>query len=144
MDMNPRPDGRRLLIVDDDATMRDIVAAVAAMDGWPAVHASSGGEALRLLREAPTSFALVVTDVEMPGGGGLELMEAARRSGLRLPFVVMSGSPRWRGPASEKGALRFMVKPFRLSELRAALRMAVPPTAADGPATWPPAHTDGE
>jgi DNA-binding NtrC family response regulator len=144
MDMNPRPDGRRVLIVDDDATIRDFVAAVAALDGWAAVHASSGGEALRLLQEAPTSFALVVTDVEMPGGGGLELMEAARRSGLRLPFVVMSGSARWRGPAAERGALRFLVKPFRLTELRAALRMVVPPTSADGGATWPPAHTDGE
>jgi len=112
--------GREILVVDDDATVRDVVARVLEHAGGSVVAAADGREAEVMLRRR--SFDLVVLDLEMPGKTGYDVLEATTRQ--RPPMLVLSGSLEAEAKAREAGADAFAVKPIRaaaLLELAASL-----------------------
>ena len=83
-------DGRpAVLLVEDDADNRDLMAEVLDEAGYAVVAAATGAEGLRLLAEQPID--LVLTDVGMPGVGGLEVARAAKRIAPTVPVVVVTG-----------------------------------------------------
>ena len=116
---------RRVLVVDDSATMRSFVASVLE-ELEPAVevrHASSGFEALRCLpRER---FDVVITDVNMPDLNGLELISFVKSSEalrqIRLVVVSSEGSQADCDRARALGADAYLVKPFDPDKLRAVV-----------------------
>ena len=76
-----------VLIVDDEPEIRDIYKTMLEVDGHAAIAAVSGHEALEYLeRHRPD---VIVTDLLMPDGGGMRVVDAARR--LEIPFVIVSG-----------------------------------------------------
>src|SRR4051812_17377963 len=80
-----------VLVVDDSPFFSGFVAGVVADLGRPVVEARCAAAALDVMEsEHP---ALVLSDLEMPGGSGLALLEATRRSWPELPFVLWSASP---------------------------------------------------
>lgn len=89
--MNVEADPGRLdvLLVEDDDDHRELVAEVLASAGWAVHSVASGREALRILSER--SVQLVVTDLGMPGMGGMELVHAARELAPSVPVVVVTG-----------------------------------------------------
>jgi CheY-like chemotaxis protein len=109
------------LIVDDNFALREAIARSLARDGWDVATAPDGLQGLDALRGR--AFDAVVTDVHMPGRGGLWLWNEALalRPALRGKFVFMSSEPL---PEPPSGTV-FMVKPLSLATLTSELRRIV-------------------
>ena len=131
-------DGARVWVVDDDRSVRVVLAAALREAGFAVTAFAAAGEALDALgREAPP--ALVVTDVRMPGDSGLQLLDKLKAAHPALPVVVMSAHT---DVASTAGAFRggaheFLSKPFDLDDAVAVVRRALPrvPVQAAAPAS---------
>jgi len=113
---------QRILIVEDSATMRSLLASSLEDLEIPVkiVEAKSGFEALRFLPR--DTFDLVVTDINMPDINGLELVSFIRNNEkyARIPLVIVSteGSERDRDKGLGLGADAYLVKPFDPESLR--------------------------
>jgi CheY-like chemotaxis protein len=100
-----------VLVVDDDADVRTVVAAILTEAGIVILSAGSGCEALAILRAS--CIALLLTDIVMPGMNGIELAEAAHAIQPRMQIIFMTGYAR-QLPLQDRCVLR---KPFRAREL---------------------------
>ncbi len=120
-----RRTGERLLVVDDDEEMRDLLRKVLEKEGYHVSGAGDGQEALAVLARGP--FDLVVTDMLMPHDGGLELLATLRRVHPTLPVIIVTAFGDWHSytRALELGAAAFISKPLRMSELIAAVHSAL-------------------
>lgn len=108
---------RRVLVVDDDESIRDLCGMVLRTAGYKVDLAAHGGDGLMKLSQS--DYDLVISDVNMPELGGLEFHEAAMSlPGERRMFLFMSGgaSEELFLAISERG-LKCLEKPFRISEL---------------------------
>ena len=105
--MNPR-----ILIVDDEATIRASLLEALAADGYETDAAESGEEALA--RCHATAYDLVVTDLKLPGVSGLEILQALRNQGRQTPVIMMTayGDVDTAVSAMRLGAYDFIAKPF--------------------------------
>jgi CheY-like chemotaxis protein len=79
----------RVLLVEDDAENRELMAEVLGLSGYEVVTAATGQDGLRTLSE--TSVDVVVTDLGMPGMGGLEVAKAAKAIAPAVPVVIVTG-----------------------------------------------------
>ena len=84
----------RILVVDDEEAIRTVVARTLQADGYEVLVAGEGGEALRELEEIGGAVDLVITDLVMPGIGGVQLGRELARRYPRIPLLWMSGHPR--------------------------------------------------
>ena len=112
----------RVLIVDDEPDVRELVRTVLASDGYEVVEAASGAEGLRLAEERVPD--LVVLDWQMPGLTGLEVLTELGRKYPELPVILLTAAldPRYGGLAGILGAAEFIQKPFRPDVLLATAR----------------------
>jgi two-component system, NtrC family, response regulator AtoC len=113
----------RLLIVDDEQTIRRLCITVGESLGFLCLEADSGEAALSLLEEQPVH--MVLTDMVMPRMSGIEFLEQVRRSFPRIEIAVMTGhgSVETAVQAMKLGAYDYIAKPFNpLDELRLFLR----------------------
>jgi len=125
---------RTVLVVDDEAPVRDVVGQYLARDGYRVVTTGDGREVMDLVgRESPD---LVVLDVMLPGIGGLELCRAIRSRGS-IPVILLTARSEEtdRIVGLERGADDYVTKPFSPRELvarvRAVLRRSVDGAAPD-------------
>lgn len=119
-----KPAGR-LLIVDDDYSIRRALHMTLYEQGFEVTEASSGDEALSLARAV--RFDAVLLDVNMPGRNGVEVCRELRRQFPRLAILMLTvrGEQDDRIEALDAGADDYVVKPFQMRELTARLRAAV-------------------
>lgn len=119
-----------LLIVEDDAEMRDLLRKVLEKEGYRVTVAADGHEAKALFERG--EYDLVVTDMLMPHDGGLELLETVRRTRPELPVIIVTAFGDWQSysRAIELGAAAFISKPLKLAELLSAVHAALAPRAA--------------
>ena len=112
----------RILIVDDDAGQRSLLDSFLRSQGFETKIADSGERALQLLREE--TFALMISDVRMPGLSGLETLRLARQENAVLPVLLVTAYADIREAvgAMRDGALNYLAKPIDLDELLAAVR----------------------
>ncbi len=127
----------RILIVDDSAAMRHFVRRIMTLSGiefGECVEASDGAEALEHLRESP--FDIVLTDINMPGMTGEELLEQmeADRDLRRIPALVVSTDATTLRikRMMALGAQGYIAKPFTPETLRAEIERILYPENADG------------
>jgi len=115
---------RSILIVDDESSMRHLLSVILTERGYETRAVASGEEALRDL--AAHDFDLVLTDVRMPGMGGLKLLAEIQRSHPELMVIVMSayGTHDAAVEAMKAGAYDYLSKPFRPDEVVLVLRKA--------------------
>jgi len=118
----------RFLLVEDNDTLRRGIARVLSDGFGPVEEYASGDEAVARLRdpEAPL-FDVVVTDVRMPGAGGIEVLEAARARDERTAVILMTayGTIDSAVEAMRRGAFDFVQKPFDLEQLEARVGKAL-------------------
>jgi two-component system response regulator FixJ len=122
--MVERP-ARVVLLVEDYASMRDAVGRLLNASGYEYV-AFATAEAL--LEHGPGSGAVcIVSDLRMPGMSGLELISELHRRGGFPPVVLMTAhdSPGVREEAMRRGAAGYLVKPFQVTQLIAAIKEAI-------------------
>ena len=121
------PGAVTILLVEDDAGVREIVREFFAMTGYHVLETPGSDEALRIGREHAGRIDLLVTDVALRGLTGLELAErlAALRPGIRV--LYMSGSAE--GTAARAAALEpgkaYLQKPFSMADLVAKVRQVL-------------------
>lgn len=118
----------KVLLVDDDAILRETVRQLLQNLGYTVRTAAGGVEALQLLDASPAfAPAVVLLDVVMPGLAGLQLFKEVRRRVPAAPVVVMSGYSADQAVISllEAGARELIQKPFTLETLASAIRRAV-------------------
>jgi EAL domain-containing protein (putative c-di-GMP-specific phosphodiesterase class I)/CheY-like chemotaxis protein len=106
--------------------VRRMCARVLTSNGWDVVVATDGQSALTELSNAG-ALDCVLSDVQMPGLGGFELVEALRRRDVDLPVLLMTGEPSLDGAvrALDNGAVSYITKPFSLDQLTSAVGRAV-------------------
>ena len=111
-----------ILIVEDEAKMRRLLELNLGEDGFTPLSAGDAETGLKLLREENVD--LVVTDLKLPGMGGLEFLQAVKQINSALPVIVMTayGSVETAVEAMKSGASDYVLKPFSLAEMRLVIR----------------------
>jgi two-component system cell cycle response regulator CpdR len=117
----------RVLIVDDEDSMRMLVARAVAMDGHETVTAEDGAEALEILGSEQGAFDLLLTDIQMPVMDGIALALATARDFPELTILLMTGFADQRERASGLNAIAHDVitKPFSVADIRTAVADAL-------------------
>ena len=117
----------RVLIADDEDSMRSLVARAIAMDGHEIVTAQDGAEALDILTDSEGAFDLLLTDIKMPIMDGIALALAAARDFPALTILLMTGFADQRERASGLNAIvhDVITKPFSVADIRAAVADAL-------------------
>lgn len=109
-----------ILVIDDDAAVREVVSEMLKLEGYDVTIAANGREAIRLLDAR--GFDLVITDLIMPEKEGIETIAEIRRTHARLPILAISGGGRI-GPSDYLETARYLgadatlAKPFARQEL---------------------------
>ena len=111
-------DRRRILVVDDEAELRRLLAWILTDFGHDVETAPDGGEALARLPHSPTPD-LVILDILMPRVDGWAVLRALKELTVRPPVLVLTGMVDYPTflRAVREGAAAFMVKPFRFQDL---------------------------
>jgi CheY-like chemotaxis protein len=117
----------RILIAEDDESVRAFVARALSEDGHQPVATADGAEALDELQRDGTRFDLLLTDIKMPVMDGLALALAAARDFPALPIVLMTGYADQRERASGLDALivDVVAKPFTVAALKRSVAAAL-------------------
>lgn len=113
---------KRVLVADDSSTMRKIIIRSLAAVGVPsATEAADGNEAVALFK--PGEFDLVLTDWNMPGKSGLEVIEAIRAQDPKVPIIMVTTEAEKSRvvQAIQAGVSDYLVKPFTAETLREKL-----------------------
>ncbi|MBW8888712.1 MAG: response regulator [Fibrobacteres bacterium] len=107
----------RLIIIDDESHIADILTRFFKEKGHDAVGVTQAEQALALLEAGP--FDLVITDIAMHGLSGLDLLDKMKRQGIDVPVIVTTGNPSHTSAvqALRGGAFDYVVKPFHLEEI---------------------------
>jgi CheY-like chemotaxis protein len=116
------PDGARahahhVLIVDDDASIRTVMADLLLDTGYTVEVARDIPSAVRALDRAPLAVCLVLLDVMLPSGDGLDVLSHLRATSKRIPVVALSASDERLAAAKRAGATATLSKPFELDQL---------------------------
>ena len=117
----------RVLIADDEDSMRSLVARAIAMDGHETVTAADGAEALDILTGDARAFDLLLTDIKMPIMDGIALALAVARDFPDLIILLMTGFADQRERASGLNAIvhDVVTKPFSVADIRSAVAGAL-------------------
>jgi DNA-binding response OmpR family regulator len=118
-----------ILLVDDDALVRGLLAEWLVAAGYRVQHADNGSTAHEML--LTRDFGLLITDMDMPISGGLDIIKVVRRIRPGLPVIAVSGGKRdggqnWIVSALNHGATKALPKPLERCELLAAVEELVP------------------
>jgi len=111
----------KILIVDDEESLRTLVRHELESHGFDVTEKESGPEALEYLAVAPAD--VVILDIKMPEMGGLEVLEKIREGDLARKVIMLTGVGELKiaRESLELGANDFMSKPFEMSNLLACI-----------------------
>ncbi|HVV58077.1 MAG TPA: response regulator [Gaiellaceae bacterium] len=121
-----RTSGPRVLVVDDDARVREFIRVNLEMEGYAVVEAADGGEALQAIEgQAPD---LILLDVVMPGVDGWQMLQRMQEQHGSIPVIMFSGKVDEQSvdDAAHRGALGFIGKPFDPQQLIDRAKQLVP------------------
>lgn len=113
----PFDENARILVVDDERVIRDVLSDFLSMEGYLVRSVEDGVQALRELGSTP--YNLVISDLKMPNMGGLELLEEIKRQNLNVLTVIMTGFGTVESAieAMKRGAYDYILKPFKVDEV---------------------------
>jgi len=119
------PAAPRILIVDDDASVRDVISVLLSEEGYRCVVAASAEEALDLAQHEETP--LVISDMKMPGHDGLWLLERMRDRHPDTSVIMLTGYGDTESAVDclRRGAVDYLLKPPRLTDLIRAIERAL-------------------
>lgn len=145
------PGRRKVLVVEDDEELLNIVARTLASGGYDVIWARNGVDALKLLEEQDQQIALVITDVVLPGMSGPELVEkvSERHSMATAIYVSAYDEDEVRSHGVDLDTMAFLPKPYKPDDLlrmvseaaghtEAGLRMSDEPAQDDPAGRIPP------
>ncbi|HRD74104.1 MAG TPA: response regulator transcription factor [Aquimonas sp.] len=111
----------RILLVEDEAPLRETLGARLKREGYAVDMASDGDEGLYMGREVP--FDVAVIDLGLPKMSGMDLVRALRADGKKFPILILTARTMWQDKVEglKAGADDYLVKPFHVEELLARL-----------------------
>ncbi|MDP2309352.1 MAG: sigma-54 dependent transcriptional regulator [Pseudomonadota bacterium] len=114
-----------ILVIDDEESNRLALERIFTREGWPVRVAADGRQGLEILREG--DIGVVVSDLKMPGMGGLELLRATRQVAPQVQVILVTayGTVESAVEAMKEGAYDFVTKPLRRTEVIASVRKAL-------------------
>ena len=117
---------RAVLIVDDEPGQRDMLSILLRRDGYGVTAAPGFAAARDEIMNAPAPYGVVLTDLMMPDGSGMDLVSLARRRADATEVIVMTAHSTVEHAldAMRRGAYDFIAKPFSTAELRELVRKA--------------------
>ena len=110
-----------VLVAEDDAELRKLIAAILSSDGYDVVEVSNGNELLEYMRAQRGRYPdVILSDICMPGRTGFDILRELRARGIMTPVVLMTafGEEFSEQAARELGALTLVEKPFEIDDLR--------------------------
>jgi CheY-like chemotaxis protein len=134
----PQPElwghGERILLVEDNDRVRAAISEMLRAGGYEVLQAAGTGEAIELFEQEEGNLHMLISDVVLPNRNGLQLVEHLHSRVPGLPVLLTSGytdqQAQW--PAIRERGLRFLQKPFNLSQLLPVVREVLT-------GRWPPA-----
>lgn len=125
MSQTPAPEATRLLVVDDDASVRDVISVLLREEGYACTTATSAEAALDAASQA--DFPLVISDVRMPGHDGFWLLEQlrARRPDTAVIMLTGFGDTEAAVECLRNGAADYLLKPPKVTDLIRAIERAL-------------------
>ena len=110
----------RVLIIDDEAMIRDMLVQILEREGYETITASDGKDGIKIYRENPAD--LIITDLIMPEKDGIETIMELRQDAKDVKIIAMSGGGKidpetYLQIAKTMGAVEIITKPFDLREL---------------------------
>ncbi|MBA2662909.1 MAG: sigma-54-dependent Fis family transcriptional regulator [Bradymonadaceae bacterium] len=123
---NPSDSAHRVLVVDDERSMREFLTIMLKKQGYTVDAAESGDMAVAWL-ESGQRFSLVITDLKMPGIGGLDVLRRVRAIDPACQVMVMTAfaSPETAISAIKEGAYDYITKPFKIEDAKIAVHRAL-------------------
>ena len=123
----------RVLVIEDDAAVRNLVSRMLDRVGHEVVEATEGREGLQVFEDSPAD--LVITDINMPGMDGIEVITAFRKLRAGVPIIAISGGglmPKelLLSNAAALGAVEVVSKPFEIAQLVGAVDRALEPVGS--------------
>jgi response regulator RpfG family c-di-GMP phosphodiesterase len=117
MEIGPHEESPRILVVDDEKVIREILSDFLTMEGFLVRTVEDGAAAVEELKRR--SYNLVISDLKMPKMGGLELLETINQANLNVLTVIMTGfgTVETAIEAMKKGAYDYILKPFKVEEV---------------------------
>jgi two-component system KDP operon response regulator KdpE len=121
----PALERERILVCDDDPRMRETIVEALAGEALEVDTADRAVDAIQ--RITRTSYRALILDLKLPGLGGLDAIAVVKRFDQSLPIIVMTGHASYEveQAARAAGIFYYLVKPFNLEELVAAVRAAI-------------------
>lgn len=117
-----------ILVAEDDDGVRELILITLRRRGHTVIAVANGSEAIKLLDQDDVAVDLLVSDVHMPGVGGLEVLAFARMKRPGMAAILASGTDRWKLPPDELGSdVTLLEKPFSINDLDAAVAAALQP-----------------
>ncbi|MFZ5929553.1 MAG: response regulator [Acidobacteriota bacterium] len=118
---------RRVLVVDDDPGVRDVIRSMLESSGYSVLLAANGKEAMRLLKSERAD--LILTDLVMPEQEGIETIKALRREYPEIKVIAMSGAfgGDYLRIAAYLGAHATLAKPIQMDKLLKLVRETLEP-----------------
>ncbi len=118
----PKP---KILVVDDELSMREFLEILLKKEGYRVVTAGNGEEAIRLFKK--DHYDLVITDIKMPKGDGLALLHGIKKQARHIPVIMITAyaSPDDAIVAMKEGAYDYIAKPFKVEEVKSVIRGAL-------------------
>ena len=115
----------KILVIDDDESLRRVLEYNLAQEGYAVLTAASGEQGLELLKKEGAD--LVLTDVRMTGMDGLQVMEEVRKldAGIQVIILTAFGTIETAVEAMKAGAFHYISKPFNRDELKLTIRKAL-------------------
>jgi len=115
----------KILIVEDDRYERSILKAELSEQGFECLAAGDGREALRILSDGAVE--LILSDLQMPGMGGLDLLRKVRGGDVNTPFIMLTGAGTVESAVEslKHGAVDYIQKPYTIEKLASVIRRAI-------------------
>ncbi len=122
-----------ILVVDDELSMREFLKILLEQEGYGVTTVSDATSAIDLLKNE--QFNLVISDIKMPGMGGLTLLERIKEinSGLPVIMVTAYASPENAVRAMKDGAFDYITKPFKVEEILGIIQSALASSTSAAP-----------
>jgi CheY-like chemotaxis protein len=115
--------GTRILLVDDNAVVRDMLVDLVSSLGYSAEAASGGVEALALFDRG--RYDIVLTDLLMPGMSGWEVLAAVRQRDPQMPIIIITGTPAIGDPRAALPGVAVLRKPVDVTLLDTMIKRMV-------------------
>jgi len=118
-----------ILVVDDERSLREFLTILLEQEGYTVTTAETAAEGTRQVLGQP--FDLVMCDLKLPDGNGLQVLEEARRRQVACPFIIITAhtTPQHALDALRSGAAEYLSKPFNVDDLKLILAKLVRPRA---------------